>query len=58
MEAVIERVWRCTWRQESSEIGGTLGGRDRANLVIHFGGRDRARLDEYLEPVDGRRAGC
>ena len=23
-----------------------------------LGGRDRARLDEYLESVDGRHAGC
>ena len=28
------------------------------SLVIHFGGRDRARLDEYREAVDGRRTGC
>jgi hypothetical protein len=25
-EAVMERVWRCTWRQRSIEIGGVLGG--------------------------------
>jgi len=45
LEAVIERDWRCTWRPCSSEFGDTLGG------------RDRARLDEYLEAADGRRAG-
>jgi len=26
--------------------------------VIHFGGLDQARLDKYLEAVDGRCAGC
>jgi len=26
LEAIIERVWRCTWRPSSSEIGGVLGG--------------------------------
>ena len=26
LEAVIERVWRCTWRPLSSEIGRVLGG--------------------------------
>ena len=53
-EIVIERVWRCT-----------CGGHDHANLkaVIDefgdaLGGRDRARSDEYLEAVDGRRPGC
>jgi len=31
-EAVIERVWRCTWRPWSCE----LGGRNRASLEIHL----------------------
>jgi len=26
LEAMIERVWRCTWRPLSSEIGRVLGG--------------------------------
>jgi len=26
LQAVIERVWRCTWRRWSIEIGGVLGG--------------------------------
>ena len=42
LEAVIKRVWRWTWRLWSCE----------------FGGRDRVRLDEYLEAVDGRLTGC
>jgi hypothetical protein len=28
LEAVIERVWRCTWRPLSSEFGDALGGHD------------------------------
>jgi len=32
MEAVIEWVWRCTWRPWSCE----LGGRDRASVEIHL----------------------
>jgi hypothetical protein len=39
-EAVIERVWRCTWRPRSSEFGDALDG------------YDRARLEEYLKAVD------
>jgi hypothetical protein len=31
---------------------------NRASLVIHIGGRDQARLDRYLEAIDGRLAGC
>jgi len=40
LEAVIERVWRCTWRLSSSEFGDALGG------------HDRAILEEYLEAVN------
>jgi len=35
-EAVIERVWRCTWRPRSSELRDALGGRDRATLDMHL----------------------
>jgi len=42
LEAVIERVWRYTWRPGSSE----------------FGSCNRASLDQYREAVDGYRAGC
>jgi len=45
LEAVTEWVWRHTWRMWSTEIEDTLGG------------CDWARLDEYLEAVDGRRSG-
>jgi len=41
-EAVIVRIWRCTWRTWSCELGS----------------RNCASLDEYLEAVDGRRARC
>jgi hypothetical protein len=27
LEAVIEQVWRCTWRPRSSELRDALGGR-------------------------------
>jgi len=46
VEALIEQVWRWTWRPWSSEFGDTLGG------------CDWARLDNYLEAVDGRHARC
>jgi len=36
LEAVIERVWRCTWRLRSSELRDVLGGRDRASLEMHL----------------------
>jgi len=35
-EAVIERVWRCTWRPRSSELRAALGGRDRGSLEMHL----------------------
>jgi hypothetical protein len=31
LEAVIERVWRCTWRPRLSELRDAIGGRDRAS---------------------------
>jgi hypothetical protein len=34
-EAVIEEVWRYTWRRESSDIGDTLAGRNRVRLDMH-----------------------
>jgi len=48
LEAVIERVWRCTWRTSSSEFGDALAGRDRVNLEIALGGRN---LEMHLEAV-------
>jgi len=35
-EAVIERVWRCTWRARLSELTDALGGRDRVSLDMHL----------------------
>jgi hypothetical protein len=35
-EAVIERVWRFTWRLRSSELRDALGGRDRSSLEMHW----------------------
>jgi len=63
LEAVIERVWRCTWRLSSSKFGdmhlGSMIVRTWRPKSSKFedplGGRDCARLDEYLEAVDGRR---
>jgi len=40
LEAVIEQVWRCTWRPRSSELRDVLRG------------HDRLRLEEYLKAVD------
>ena len=36
LEAVIDRVWRCTWRPIWSELRDALGGRDRASLEMHL----------------------
>jgi len=35
LEAVIERVWRCTWRRYPTVFGDTLGGPDGVNLEMH-----------------------
>ena len=35
-EAVVERVWRCTWRPRLSELRAALGGRDRSSLEMHW----------------------
>jgi len=35
-QAVIERVWRYTWRPQSSEFGDALGGRDPLSLEMHW----------------------
>jgi len=35
-EAVIERVWRCTWRPRWCELRDALGGRDRESLEMHW----------------------
>jgi hypothetical protein len=40
LEAVIKRLWRCTWSPGSSDFGDAPGG------------HDRARLEEYLEAVN------
>ena len=36
LHAVIERVWKYTWRPQSSDWGDPLGGRDLAGLEIHL----------------------
>ena len=36
LEAVIERVWKCTGRPHSSEVGDPIGGGDRATLEMHL----------------------
>jgi len=36
LEAVIDRVWRCTWRPRSSELRDAQGGRDRPSLEMHL----------------------
>jgi hypothetical protein len=36
LEAVIERVYRCTWRPRLSELIAALGGRDPASLEMHL----------------------
>jgi len=36
LEAVIELVWRCTWRPRLSELRDALWGCDRASLEMHL----------------------
>jgi len=36
LEAVIERIWKCTGRPGWSELRDALGGRDRASLEMHW----------------------
>jgi len=36
LEAVIERVWRCTGWPRWSELRDALGGRVRASLEMHW----------------------
>jgi len=36
LEAVIERVWICTWRLRSSELGDALGDVDRVNSEMQL----------------------
>jgi hypothetical protein len=35
-EAMIESVWRCTWRLRSSELRDALGGVDHLRLKMHL----------------------
>ena len=35
-EAAIERVWRCTWRLYSSDLGDELGGSDPVRVEMHL----------------------
>jgi len=36
LEAVIDRVWRCTGRPRSRELRDAFGGRDRSSLEMHW----------------------
>jgi len=53
LEAVIERVWRCTWTLRSSELRDALGGRHRASLEMHL----EAVIDEFGDALGGRDRG-
>jgi hypothetical protein len=45
LKAVIERVWRCTWRTSWGEFEAAHRGRNRASLAMHL-------EVVYLEAVD------
>jgi hypothetical protein len=49
LEAVIERVWRCTGRLRSSELRYALGGRDQVNSEMHFEAEIRLNSEMHLE---------
>jgi hypothetical protein len=62
MEAVIEQVWKCTWRLRSGELRAALGGRDRLSLEMHlevvtervWRCNWRSRLSELRDTLPGR----
>jgi len=62
LEAMIERVWRCTWRPRLSELRDAQGGHDRARLEMHFQvviervwrRTWRPRLSELRDALGGR----
>jgi len=51
LEAGIVRVWRCTWRQRSSELRDAHGGRDRASSEMHLETEDRVNSEMHLYTV-------
>jgi len=63
LEALIQRVWRCTWRLGLSEIGDVLGDREiewtprctwwpwLSEFGDALGGRDRVNSEMHLEAV-------
>jgi hypothetical protein len=54
LEAVIERVWRCTWRLRWREVRDALGDRDQASLEMHLGTKRSSELTDaeiHLEAV-------
>ena len=61
-EAIIQRVWQCTWMPRSSELRDTLGAvieqvwrciwRQRSSgLRDAFVGRDRSSLEMHLQTM-------
>jgi len=50
LEAMIERVWRCTLRLRSSDLRDALGGRDRATLQLHL---ETERWSELRDALGG-----
>jgi len=62
LEAIIELVWRCTWRPRSSELRDALGGRDRSSLEMHWEAviervwrcTSRPRMSELRDAFGGR----
>jgi len=36
LNAVMERVWGCTWRPKLSKLRDVIGGPDRPDLEMHF----------------------
>ena len=54
LEAVIEQVWRNTWRLRSSELRNALGGRAQASLEMHM---ETERSSELRDALGGSRSG-
>jgi hypothetical protein len=59
LQTVPKRYRRCTWRWQSSELRGELGGSDRAKLEVYMetvlaalGDGDRANLEMHFGEHD------
>ena len=51
LEAMIERVWRCTGRPRSSELREAHGGCNRTSLEMHLEAEIKLNSEMHLEAM-------